>query len=404
MANPEATSHKTTEDPHDPLILHPSDTPGLKLVNILLDGHNYGEWSRSMRLSLNAMNKLEIVDGTIKAPPSGDPKHHMWQRCNDMILTWILHSIEPHIARSVIFSDTAAAVWSDLKDRFSQGDDTRMYQIRQEIAECRQENQSVSVYYTKLKALWDEIACYLEPIDCTCGASKLLTSREEKEKVMQFLMGLNDSYSTVRGAILMMSPLPDARKAHGMILQHERQMEAANRRENLPTAHAMQTSHPPTRPRTPNQRKPLMCTHCEGEGHTVDRCWYIIGFPVGHKWHGKNMKPRSKRAVSHNVELHKPLDNKGPTFTMEEYNQVMALLKNQHGNDQPIATVTGIAAPTCHLTHHDPHTTLHWIIDSGATDHMSHLPPTHNPLKMSHHFVGWRLAYTYISSQFDICE
>ncbi|CAL9028582.1 unnamed protein product, partial [Prunus brigantina] len=43
---------------HDPLDLHNSDTPGLSLVNFKLEGHNYGQWSRSMHLSLSAKNKL----------------------------------------------------------------------------------------------------------------------------------------------------------------------------------------------------------------------------------------------------------------------------------------------------------------------------------------------------------
>jgi len=45
---------------------------------------------------------------------------------------------------------------------------------------------------------------------------------------MQLLMGLNEPYSTMRGSILMMSPIPDTRRVHGLILQHERQMDVAN--------------------------------------------------------------------------------------------------------------------------------------------------------------------------------
>jgi hypothetical protein len=168
----------------DPLILHHSDTPAITLVNKPLNGRNYGEWSRSMRLSLSAKNKLGLIDGTVKAPSADDPRLPLWQRCNDLVLTWILHSIEPDIARSVIFSDTAAAVWSDLHDRFSQGDDSRIYQIRQEISECRQGSLSISDYYTKLKSLWDELGSYQEPIACSCDMLKKVAVREQKEKVM----------------------------------------------------------------------------------------------------------------------------------------------------------------------------------------------------------------------------
>ena len=74
------------------------------------------------------------------------------------------------------------------------------------------------------------------------------------------------------------------------------------------------------------------------------------------------------------------------TLTVEEYNQLKALLKIQNGNNQPLANATG--TPTCNVTHHDPHSTLYWIVDSGATDHVSHLSPTHNTLKGSHGYVG----------------
>ena len=40
---------------------------------------------------------------------------------------------------------------------------------------------------------------------------------------MQFLMGLNDVYSSVRSQILLMDPLPSVNKAYSLILQDESQ-------------------------------------------------------------------------------------------------------------------------------------------------------------------------------------
>ena len=101
-----------------------------------------------------------------------------------MGLSWILNSVHPSIAESIIYSESAIEVWNDLRDRFSQGNDVQIYQIHQEIAEHRQRNQSVSAYYTKLKGLWDELGSYHNPIGCTCGNLKALAERDEKEKVM----------------------------------------------------------------------------------------------------------------------------------------------------------------------------------------------------------------------------
>ncbi|KAL6327549.1 hypothetical protein AAG906_021645 [Vitis piasezkii] len=55
-----------------------------------------------------------------------------------------------------------------------------------------------------MKALWDELVSYHDPLACSCGGMKDLTKREENEEVMQFLMGLKESYATIRGLIRIM--------------------------------------------------------------------------------------------------------------------------------------------------------------------------------------------------------
>nr|CAD1842701.1 unnamed protein product [Ananas comosus var. bracteatus] len=301
---------ETSIDDSDPLVLHHSDHPGMMLVSKPLERtYNYGQWSRAMRISLSAKNKIGFVDGSIKVLTPSDLKFHIWQRCNDMVLSWILNAIHPDLAGSVIYAKTAAEVWEDLKERFSQGDDSRIFQIRQEIVEHRQGHQSVSVYYTKLKGLWDELASYHEPPCCTCGGLKALVEREEKERVMQFLMGLNESYATTRGSILMMRPFPDTLKVHALVLQQERQADVAAKRETSVGHHAMQYSSLPQANRPPvlsesgTPKRLLKCRYCDREGHLIDHCFYLHGFPVGHKLHGKNVKPKGKRPVAHNTQI-----------------------------------------------------------------------------------------------------
>ncbi|KAM2212439.1 hypothetical protein ACFX1S_022740 [Malus domestica] len=110
-----------------------------------------------MRIALSAKNKIGFIDGSLKSPASTDAKYPIWQRCNDMALSWIWQSVQGNIACSILYCKSASAAWKDLEDRLSQGNNSRIYQIRQG-------QQSVSDYYTKLKALWDELGSYYEPI------------------------------------------------------------------------------------------------------------------------------------------------------------------------------------------------------------------------------------------------
>ena len=53
----------------------------------------------------------------------------------------------------------------------------------------------------------------------SCGGLEKLKEMDEKKRVMQFLMGLNDSYATIDGQILLMQPLPDACRVYSLVIQ-----------------------------------------------------------------------------------------------------------------------------------------------------------------------------------------
>jgi hypothetical protein len=140
-------------DSSNPLFLHHSDHPGLLLVSKRLNGDNYHSWCRAMRISLSAKNKTGFITGKIEEPDEeSDPDEHaLWQRCNDMVLSWILNSLEPDLADSVLSCNTPRAIWEDLRERFSLGKAPHIFQIQRDIYRIEQGQMSISVYYTKLK-------------------------------------------------------------------------------------------------------------------------------------------------------------------------------------------------------------------------------------------------------------
>ncbi|CAL9028328.1 unnamed protein product [Prunus brigantina] len=82
-------------------------------------------------------------------------------------------------------------------------------------------------------------------------------------------------------------------------------------------------------PQKSNSRRPLFCTYCEDTTHLVDRCFYLHGFPPGHKIHGKYVKlpNQSKKPSTANQTQSTPLHAKeGFKFSFEEYTQLKSLL------------------------------------------------------------------------------
>ncbi|XP_050156214.1 uncharacterized protein LOC126630108 [Malus sylvestris] len=159
-------------DHSHPFFLHHSDHPNLVLVSKKLNGDNYTTWARGIHISLSVKNKLGFITGDIEEPSSSeDPDTHAaWRCCNDMILSWLLHSLKPELVESVLFSTTAQAVWDDLCERFSQSNIPRIFQLNRELATISQGTSFVSAYFTRLKGLWDELASYNEHCTCSYGA------------------------------------------------------------------------------------------------------------------------------------------------------------------------------------------------------------------------------------------
>ncbi|GAV90186.1 UBN2_3 domain-containing protein [Cephalotus follicularis] len=68
-------------DFNDPLFLHPSDTPGVNMVNEqLIENENYEIWSRAMIIALTAKNKLGFINGSCKKPEAHSPILHQWEK------------------------------------------------------------------------------------------------------------------------------------------------------------------------------------------------------------------------------------------------------------------------------------------------------------------------------------
>lgn len=64
-------------------------------------------------MALIAKNKFGFLDGLIKQQVAEDLAHGSWIRCDTVVTSWIMNSVSKEIASSMIYLDTAEAVWRD---------------------------------------------------------------------------------------------------------------------------------------------------------------------------------------------------------------------------------------------------------------------------------------------------
>ncbi|GJW92593.1 ribonuclease H-like domain-containing protein [Tanacetum coccineum] len=143
-------------------------------------------------------------------------------------------------------------------------------------------------------------------IDGTCKRSNIdevlgFKKHNQLMKLMQFLMGIDDSYMQIRSSILSREVLPDVRSAYATISSEESHRVAAGsitgssqRNQasafvsNVPNRNNFQRNNQnvnngPLRPNNLNNNKQgegsaLVCENCGFNGHTIDRCFKIIGY------------------------------------------------------------------------------------------------------------------------------
>ena len=68
-----------------------------------------------MLTALSAKNKSEFVDGSIPRPASNHALHAAWKRCNNMVVSWLVHSVSLSIRQSILWMDDPQDIWKDLK-------------------------------------------------------------------------------------------------------------------------------------------------------------------------------------------------------------------------------------------------------------------------------------------------
>ncbi|XP_030445599.1 uncharacterized protein LOC115668258 [Syzygium oleosum] len=209
------------EQLNSPYFMHPSDNPGSNLVGMVLTGDNYNNWSRAMEIALSAKNKMVFVIGEIKKQAAADPTYASWIRVNNMILSWILNSIHPDLVPTILYTESVADVWADLRERFSPSNGPRVFHLGQKICTLAQHDDAVTKYYNNLRSCWDELN-NLDPLpQCSCSAHSIITKQQENRRLFQFIMGLNLRYANVISKILLMDPLPSVARAYALVLQDE---------------------------------------------------------------------------------------------------------------------------------------------------------------------------------------
>ncbi|GJX89107.1 putative RNA-directed DNA polymerase [Tanacetum coccineum] len=411
-------------DAGNPLHVHNSDNSSSVLVPFkLLGTENYRMWNNAMKLALQARNKYGFVDGTClrESYAESDVLCAQWDRCNAMVLTWIMNVVSSDVYMGLVYSENAADVWKELSETYDKVDGSIVYNLIQKIGSVKQGGSTVADYYHKLNSLWREFDAITKVpkcvclVKCACAASTELALHQQLMKLMQFLMGLDDCYQPVRTALLTRDPLPDVKDAYATVSREESHRGIPETSETIDsklnaTSFAVKTFNQNKRGNnntsfnrnnnnynrgngSNNNRGPnpnLLCKNCGFTGHTIERCYELIGYPPGYK------KPNAPKQNGFRSNFNANSDTKGsdkqpsacnsPTsFTADQMQKLLNLINDStSGNTQSnmagrVSFFNGNAWFNVNFSKFYcgnskflvKTITLGWIIDSGANQHLT---------------------------------
>lgn len=79
----------------------------MKMVTTPFNGIGFADWKRSLIIGLVSKNKMAFVNGTLSKPAANSTDYKAWERCNTMIIGWIMTSLERSMAKCVMYYNTA---------------------------------------------------------------------------------------------------------------------------------------------------------------------------------------------------------------------------------------------------------------------------------------------------------
>ncbi|BBH01411.1 hypothetical protein Prudu_011666 [Prunus dulcis] len=334
-------------------------------IGMVLDEKNYDLWAPLIQIHIAGRKKMGYLRGSIKAPNEDDPKYDDWFSEDQKIKSWLLSSMKPEIMKRYIRLSTSKEIWDSLKTAyFDENDEARIYSLNQKASRLRQNGRPLATYFGELTEIFQELD-HFNKVSMECENDiKVFQKSTERQRVYVFLGGLDDGFDQVRGEVLRKDPPLGLQASYAYVRREADRKEAMKTEvdKSEPAAMAAKARGSPygpnregsqnrpgqTRTSQPSRDRPQgKCPHCGMPGHSKSRCFELIGYPEN--W-DRTRDPRCNKSRASVAETKNDSD--------QIADKASAMIATAGSDGKALSTSTSVMNNT-------------WIIDSGATEHMT---------------------------------
>ena len=297
-----------------------------------LNGSNYGTWKIQCKMALVKDGLWGVVDNTDPAPSVSDSedKKAKYKSKKDKALVIIVLSIEPSLLYIIDEPDDPVVVWKKLADQFQKKTWANKLVLRRKLQSLKlKDGGSVKQHIREMTETFNEL-------------SVMGVAMDDEDRVVQLLASLPESYSTIVTALEANEKVPSLEVVTERLLHEERKL---SERSSSSSDGAFSMRH----------KRSIRCHYCHKLGHIQRNCPERV--------HGgdkqKSYEPRHE---------HKPVPkSKGPDKRAGKHT-VHSTRAIRYSSDSESDTVGLMVSQALSVGSTNPDC---WIIDSGATCHIS---------------------------------
>lgn len=286
-----------------------------------------------------------------------------------MVMSWLWESMEPNISLTCMFLSSSKEIWEFLKRSYSKAkDDALIYEIQVKAASTKQGDLSASEYVSVLQTCWQELDQYqVLKMKCSEDAA-LFKDFIHKQRSYQLLAGLNSEFDLIRVQILGQKDFPSLEEIIFIVRAEE------SRRAVMLEQKMVEGSVLLARGEKKDER---WCAHCKRSGHIKERCWKLHGKPSTKEWNNKERPNPQVNLVTGGGGGTSGHTQGISAAEFEKFRAFFNSLEKPSGETSSsphTLTLSGNPSiPLCLRTSEYPHP-IQWILDSGATEHMTNCP------------------------------
>ena len=310
----------------------------------------------------------EVLDAFEEATEGYQNQLHLYKQWTDddaRASAILVSSMDVDLTMDVVSLTTGHQMWEHLRRRYEPtGDAIYLSVIRQE-QQLKQGDATVDEFYKELSAVWRQLDSLGADVCRTCQCCVRQQAKLEVRRLYDFLTRLRDEFEQSRAQLLARHPRPSTLEALAEVRSEELRLRSTGM---LPSSSAVLAAHISQPQQVVPSPTPVagistraFCTYCKQDSHMIMECI-------------KRKKQNRRGGRPHKDSGGSSDSREG---SLEKVHQEMLTLLRRLAASAPSSGSAGSAGQTSGPPPHSSSgTTLPWILDSGASFHMT--PHTHH--------------------------